>query len=123
MRVADTSALFAFFEPRDEFHARARAAFEGADPIVVPAEVFTEVLFLARKRAGSASARNVGSFLWSQPNTEIQPSDTAVLMAAWGAFEASPKLSWTDCIVVATCRELDAEPLSFDKDLLRAARA
>ena len=123
VRVADTSALYAFFDEGDAFHAQALRAFEDPETIWVPAEVLAELLQLMARRVGRETVQGAGEFLWHMEHTEIQPSDTAVLMAAWGHFEAAKgKLSYVDAIVAATCEELDAEPLTFDRDILRALR-
>lgn len=124
MRVADTSALYAFFVKDDAHHQKARSAFQQPGAILVPTEVLAELLNVLGQRIGSARAAEAGEYLWHHASTEIQPTDTAVLMDAWGEFEASHrKLSYPDCIVIAWCREHGAEPLAYDKDLLRALRA
>lgn len=123
MRVADTSAIYAFFDRNDAHHARALRAFTEAQTIIIPAEIFQETMNLLQRREGDAAARAAGEYLWSAENTEVQPSGTDVLMHAWGEFlENRDGLTYPDSIVVAACRELDAEPLTFDKDLLRALR-
>lgn len=122
MRVADSSALVGFFVAEDAHHRRARAALEDSEPIWVPSEILAETLQLLQRRLGTDAAVRAGEFLWSQPNTEIQPSDTAVLMAAWEEFIGSTRLAFTDCIVIAVCREHDATPLAYDKAILRAVR-
>lgn len=124
MRVADTSAIYAFFDQDDDHHARARKEFEDPSPMVVPSEVFAELMFVLTRKLGADKAHDAGQFLWSQANTEVQPSDTALVMAAWGEFEASHrKLTFVDCVVVAWSRERGLEPLAYDKAILRAARA
>ena len=120
MRIADTSLLYAFFAAEDVHHARARQALADAETLLVPAEVLTELCALLQRRFDARAAHAAGEFLWSQPNTEIQPSGTDILMAAWEEFKADPKLTFTDAVVVATCRELDASPASFDRRLAKA---
>lgn len=123
MRIADTSALLALFLEDDAHRRQARAAFADPSTIVIPAEILTEFLILLRRRQGSERASAAGNVLWSLPHTEIQPSDTAILMEAWGEFEAAHRrLSFPDCIVLAWCRRHGARPLAYDKALLRAAR-
>lgn len=123
MRVGDTSALYAFFSESDKYHARARRALERPETIWVPAEVMAEVLWLTERRQGRAAAQAVGEFLWGHPSTELQPSDAAITTSAWGEYMAAEGgLSWPDCIVVAACRELEADPLTFDRGILRALR-
>lgn len=123
MRVADTSALYALFVESDEHHGRAWRAFEDAETVLVPSEILAEFLLLMTRRQGAKAARAAGEALWALPHTEIQPSDTPILMTAWGVHERWPRrLTFSDCIVVAACEELGAEPLSFDRGIARALR-
>jgi predicted nucleic acid-binding protein len=114
--------LYGFFVADDAHHENARRTMASPETIIVPNEVLSETTWLLQRRFGYDAARAAGEFLWSQPHTEIQATDPEVLMAAWGEYEASPKLSLADCVVVATCRERDAKPWAYDRALLAAMR-
>jgi predicted nucleic acid-binding protein len=79
--LADTGPLVALFNPRDRFHAWARARFdEFTEPMLTCEAVLAETLFLASKVPG-ACAKLLA--LWHRDLLQIsfsaQPEKTAVL--------------------------------------------
>lgn len=126
MRVADTSAVYAFFVTDDSHHAQARAAFAEGSPIMVPAEILAETLLLLERRVGFQAARAAGEPLRTVSHVEVHPAGNApwdnILGAAWqecGA--ASGRITYADAVVVAWCKRRSLVPLTFDKRLTRAA--
>lgn len=121
MKVADTSALYAFFARADAHHDSAREAIASREPIVVPGEIFAETIALVQYRQGFAAARDAGAYLRTIPHVRIRPSPERAIADAWTTFEASGgRLSFPDAIVVAWCRKEGASPFAYDKALLGA---
>src|SRR5579871_3613844 len=54
--IADSGAIYALYDRRDAFHARVRAAIEGArDRIILPSPILGEIDYLLRVRLGNAA--------------------------------------------------------------------
>jgi predicted nucleic acid-binding protein len=121
MRVADTSALYAFADEDDAHHSKALAAVEDPDPIVVPTEILVELHNLVAFRSGAGAARATLEDILSLPHVRV--ADRVPFDGVWALYSGpGAKLSLADAFVVQTCRSLGADPLSFDKHLLKAAR-
>jgi len=122
VRVADTSALYALFNEGDRHHARASAAMESPEPIVVPREILTETIDLIGYRKGWPHARKALASLLALPH--VRPAEPVNLDAVVAVYEAGGgDLSLADAVVVQTCRVLAAEPLTFDADIVAALKA
>ncbi len=123
MRVADTSALYACFVPGDAHHGLAITALERPEPILVPAEILSEVLGLLEFRHGAPFARRAGAFLRRLPHVEVQPTPDEpwddLQGSAWDTFAAGGKLSHRDAIVVAWCRKRGLQPFTFDQAIVK----
>lgn len=125
--MADTSAIYALFDVDDARHPQARAAFEHAEPVLIPHEILVESMALLVRRLGFAAAAEAGLQLRGLPHVEVQPTPDDVWDdvqgAAWNSFaDSGGVLSHADAIVVAWCRHRRVKPLTFDKALLQAAR-
>jgi uncharacterized protein len=119
VRAADTSALYAFVDADDAHHAEAVEALEDPAPIVVPVEILVETYNLLAYRSGSKVARAALQDLLALPH--VRPADKVPFDGVWKTFlDAAGKLSLADAVVVQTCRASGAEPLTFDRDILRA---
>lgn len=125
MRVADSSALYAFFVETDGHHAAAVDALRQPEPVVVPVEIFAETLGLLQLRHGFLFARAAGDFLRGLPHVEFVAPDGRMAEAAWGMFlRGRGRVSYADATVVAGCLREGAEPLAFDRALKKlVARA
>lgn len=116
MRVADTSALYALFSENDVHHEEAREALENPDPVLVPAEIWSETIALIQYRQGFEDALRAGEYLLDLPHFDVKPSVKSRIEDAWSLFlNADGDLSQPDACVVALCLEEDAEPLAFDE--------
>lgn len=128
MRVADTSALYAFCVESDGHHKQALAAFRDAEPVVIPTEILAETIELLDYRHGFAVGRKARAALAVLPNLEVQPTwddpGDDLLGAARTLYEqAEGRLSHCDSIVVAWCRQRKLKPLAFDREIVKAVSA
>ncbi len=113
-RVADSNALYAFFDRDDPHTEAAIQGIEDPDPIHIPREILVETSNLLELRHGySLALEAVTYLLHNLPHAHLAiPVD---LPAAHRVYrEADGTLSLADAIVVQTCRTLGAEPFSFD---------
>jgi predicted nucleic acid-binding protein len=121
VRVADTSALYAWADESDVHHARAWRAIEDPEPVVVPTEILVETHNLIAYRAGRAAAKNLLEDLLRLPNVSV--AEQASFDAVWRVFTApGSRLSLADAVVVQTCRATGGSPLAFDRAILRAVK-
>jgi predicted nucleic acid-binding protein len=125
MKVADTTALYAFFTPDDAHHEKAKRALSKPEPIVVPAEIYAETVQLIQYRKGFAVARASAAVLDSLPHLEVQPTPDHYPEDILGEarrthlLEAG-RLSLYDAVVVAWCRKRGLRPLTYDEAILKA---
>lgn len=121
MRIADTSALYALFARGDAHHERARSTLQDPELIVIPSEIFVETIDLIQYRIGFDEAVAASGFLRGLPHVQVRPSPASVLSLTWAAhIEGRGKLSLADALVVAWCRDEDAAPFTFDREIPRA---
>ena len=124
MKVADTTALYAFFTRNDAHHDKARRAIAKAEPILVPAEILAETLQLIQYRRGFAFARDAAAVLASIPHIEVQPTPDHFPEDILGEARrthllSAGRLSLYDAIVVAWCRKRRLQPLTFDQAIVK----
>jgi predicted nucleic acid-binding protein len=112
--------LYALFSETDEFHERAIDAVRESGPIIIPHEIFSETIALVQYRQGFRVALRVGDWLLHQGRFSIPLREGPELVDSWRIFRsARGALNYPDCVVVAWCHKLNAEPLSFDEAILR----
>lgn len=120
MRIADTSALYAFFHPTDAHHEAAMAAMRDARPIMVPGEILTELEGIVRLRSGPEKATGVVEDLLNLRHVRLAgaPPWEAIL----ACYQKHRALSLADAVVVAQCILHDASPFTFDDALRETVR-
>ncbi len=121
-RVADSSFLITLLDTEDPRRPGAQAIATEPAPILVPAEVVSEMIGVIHARAGYPSAQRLWDGLGEMGNvvhlnTTHQEDVAPIFLAAEG------RLSWVDAAVVAHCLREDAEPLCFDQDIEAAYEA
>ncbi len=118
MRIADTSALYALFNENDKHHEEAKENFEETDPIIIPPEIWSEIISLIQYRQGKEDAVEAGKALLDLPHVDLRSGNIGLLRSSWETFTDSDKdLSFPDSVVVSWCDDKDATPLSFDEGL------
>lgn len=123
MLVADTSSLFALFDPDDTHHDAAVREAARQRPFVVPSEILVETLATVRVRHGRQASHAVLAALKAMPHARIAATKSVVVEQAVASSLGAGPLSYPDWIVVHTCRGSGAQPWTFDDDIKRAVRA
>lgn len=128
MPAFDASALVPLFVPGHPHEAPATVRFEEVGVVLVHPCVLAEMTTALRREAknrgldGNETARAALEALLAEPRVRVEPAlayDDAI--ARYLAFTG---LSLTDAIVAELRWHHDRqEPVTFDRDLLRAARA
>lgn len=121
VRVADTSALYAFLVETDGHHTKAATALTNPDPIVVPTEILLETVQLLAYRFGWDAGRLALDALLSLPHVSV--AEKVSFDGVRQVHAASKgRLSLADAFVVQTCRALGATPIAYDANIVKAAR-
>lgn len=119
MRVADTSALYAFFDESDAHHDAAWDAVSEPIPVLVPSEILVETIGLVTLRAGHSAGQEALATLLRLPHVRID--NVVRIEAVRPVYDAARgKLSLADAYVVQACRALGAKPLTFDREIVKA---
>lgn len=100
VRVADTSALYAFVVEIDRLHARALKAFADPEPIVAPSEALVETIDLIGRRFDARAARDALHSILGLPQVTV--AEQVQIRAVRAVFEANPRLSLADAYGVQT---------------------
>lgn len=116
--LIDTSAFYALFSAIDEFHERAKAAFQ--DQADTNQELWTtsytlvETVALLHRRLGFQAVSRFSQ--WSQSNLEVFWIDSIVHAQAWDRFmaEQGRGLSFVDWTTAIASREMRAPVFTFD---------
>lgn len=122
-RFIDTVYILALLNPRDQWHARARAHAHRPGTFLTTSAVVLEVLdAMCRpdKRVGAASAINA---LSSNPDVQVLPMGAELLKQGISLYASRPDKSWslTDCISFVVMRENDIEEaLTSDAHFVQA---
>jgi predicted nucleic acid-binding protein len=107
----DTSGWAAFFNRRDQTHARALAALRDSvgQPVTfaITDYVFDETLTLLRGRASHAAAVRCGKWLIESPLVRLIRVTEAHWRSAWEIFQQydDKEYSFTDCVSFVVMRE------------------
>lgn len=120
-RIADTSAIYAFFDVDDEHHNSAVKAFENAEPILVPREILVETTDLIAFRSERGHAKKCLESLLGFPH--VAEADRVPLQGVLQVHDRSKRLSLADAVVVQTCLVQGAAALTFDKEIARMVKA
>ena len=120
--ILDSNVLIAARLARDQNHDRARQIAEAMDagslPVgCVPSDVLQEVLNYLNERAGHRPAIETLDAILESHGFTVVFTTRDDFAAGRSLFRQHEALSFTDAIVVATVRRLDAEYVySFDDD-------
>lgn len=114
MKVADTSFLFALFNPADQRHEAARNDM-ASQRVVVPTEIITELMGLMGHRMGRKAARQAFDALTEQPNVLLSGDLDA--RRAVALYRKHAGLSFVDACVVACCEGRGCGVLAYDEEI------
>ena len=119
--LADTGALLALFNPRDEFHkAASRFAREAVRARFVVTElIVTETVTRLRARTSAARAADVGAALMASRRYEVLFVDAPLIEAGLADLRrfADKRLSLVDAVSFAVIRSLALDgSFTFDRD-------
>ena len=120
---ADTSALVALYDPRDQNHLAAKVEYNELNAagtvLIATTDVFGETVTLLQARAGHAAAVAAGVMLRSETNWRLFPVEDSAREAAWEMFCKfdDKRYSLTDCTSFVTMQRMRIqEALTFDSD-------
>jgi len=119
--LADTGALLALFNPRDEFHDRARAFVKQAagTRFVLTELIVSETVTRLRTRADAARAADVGAALLSSRRYEVLFVDAPLVESGLANLRrfADKRLSLADAVSFAVITALGLDgAFAFDRD-------
>lgn len=119
--LADTGALLALFNPRDEFHPQARKFVRVAEKtrFVVTELIVSETVTRLRARADAARAADVGAALLNSRRYEMLFVDTPLIEAGLADLRrfSDKRLSLVDAVSFAVIRALALDgAFTFDRD-------
>lgn len=118
MRIADTSLLYALFSKDDVHHKEATERCKIPDPILIPAEIWSETISLIHYRQGYDMAVEAGGSLLDLPHVELISSRMEIVRSAWKIYKSTGgNLSIPDCVVLTSCDDRNASPLTFDEGI------
>lgn len=104
--IVDTGILYALFDARDEWHARAAAFFKAhAGDVVVPLTILSEVGYFVDEKFGSRGARSLADWL-SQGVVQLEgllPQDLRRMTLIMAKY---PDLGFVDSSVVVIAERL-----------------
>jgi predicted nucleic acid-binding protein len=119
--LADTGALLALFNPRDNLHRQAREFVREAagTRFVVTELIVSETVTRLRARTDAARAAEVGAALLGSRRYEVLFVDTPLLEAGLDDLRrfADKRLSFVDAVSFAVIRSLALDgSFTFDRD-------
>ena len=118
--LADTGALLALFNRKDDYHERA-AAFvaSGRARFVLTELILSETVTRLRARSDAATAANVGVTLLNSRRYEVLVVDTPLLESGISNLRkfSDKRLSLVDAVSFAVIRSLALDgAFTFDRD-------
>lgn len=123
MIIIDTSIWISFFNPLDSNHDKAKNVFSGVktEDVIVFDYIYTESMTVFRNKVSDACCRYFTQFLldWDIP---ISFTDHVMIRLATKYFFQLKKLSFTDCLILASAKMNNYEIATFDTDLQKAAK-
>lgn len=119
--LADTGALLALFNRKDDYHERATAfvASAGSARFVLTELILSETVARLRARSDAATAVNVGTTLLNSRRYEVLFVDTPLLESGLLNLRkfSDKRLSLADAISFAVIRSLALDgAFTFDRD-------
>ncbi|MFA6328447.1 MAG: PIN domain-containing protein [Candidatus Micrarchaeia archaeon] len=122
MMVLDTSFLFSLFHPLDVNHAKALEIFEKHrnEEMLITDSILFETLTVLNRKLGMDAARAAYEQLLSNSRLQVHYLTEDQRKENLSEFlKQKGRLSTADISVMQACKTALAEPLAFDKDLLR----
>ena len=119
--LADTGALLALFNPRDQLHQRAKRFVDQAQGVrfVLTELIVSETVTRLRSRLDAGHAADVGQALLHSRRYELMFVDASLVEAGLGELRrfADKRLSLTDAVSFAVIRALALDgAFAFDRD-------
>lgn len=123
MIIVDTSVWISFLNPFDSNHIKAKGVFSGlgTDEIVVFDYIYTESLTVFRNKVSDEHCAYFTKFLLDW-DISLSFTDHVIARLATEYFFQFKKLSFTDCLILASAKINDYKIATFDTDLLKAAK-
>ena len=123
MIIVDTSVWVSFFISNDSNNHRAKKIIlnKKSDELIITDYIYTESLNVLRAKFTEESYKNFAEFL-NELEISLSFTDHVLVRLATEYFFQFKKLSFTDCLVLASAKINDYEVATFDKDLQKAAR-
>ncbi len=88
--------------------------------IIMPGEIFTEIVNVAGKKIGHKAAMDQASKILSSKTVHIEETTSAIRQSALDKFNKQPKsVSFTDCIVMAFADEFETKEIFGFDDAFR----
>lgn len=122
-RIPDTNAIVRYllgdhltFSPKaEEFFSRVRT---GEQKVFILESVIAETVYVLTKAYGVPREKAASELMGLLNYRGVSNQDRASLLDALALFKGG-KLDIVDCIVIAKARRENAEPFTFDRDLLK----
>lgn len=123
MILIDTSVWVSYLSPKDSNHDKAEQLFLKikAEDIIVFDYIYTEGLTVFRNKVADTYCTYFTQFLldWDIP---LSFTDHVLIRLATEYFFQFKKLSFTDCLILASAKVNDYEIATFDTELMKAAK-
>lgn len=122
MIIIDSSVWISFFNPSDSNYDRAKKIFEGlnSEHIVIFDYIYTESMTVFRNKVSDEVCIKFEQLLhcW---DISVFFTDHVLVHLATEYFFQFKKLSFTDCLILASSKVNDYEIATFDTALQKAA--
>lgn len=123
MIIIDSSVWISLFNPLDSNHDRAKKIFEGlnSEHIVIFDYIFTESMTVFRNKVSDEFCVKFEQLLhyW---DISVFFTDHVLVRLATEYFFQFKKLSFTDCLSLASAKLNDYEIATFDEELKKASK-
>lgn len=122
--ILDTSAFLSLGNINDSNYQKATAISkqieEGKLSIIVPGEIFTEIVNVVGKKTGHQAAILQAKKILSSASFNITETDSNIRVNALEKFQKQPKsVSFTDCLVMAFADEYETKEIFGFDDAFR----
>jgi predicted nucleic acid-binding protein len=123
MIIVDTSVWVSLFVRSDSNHDKAKKIFLSIrhNEVVVFDYIYAESLNVLRSKFDEENCNIFITFV-NELDDSIRFSDPAITRLATEYFFQFKKLSFTDCLILASAKVNDYEIATFDTELMKAAK-
>ena len=124
MIIIDSSVWISFFNPLDSNHDKAKKMFKGlnTEHIVIFDYIYTESMTVFRNKASDEFCIKFEQLLHYWDISVFFTDHSLVRLAAEYFFQFK-KLSFTDCLILASAKVNNYEIATFDTALQKAAKS